>query len=250
MMNMEKWKTRKAVALILVLGIACSVLNGTVMSAKKSKAKKITTYKCGEVILADGVKYKISQIAKGRNGWYWTDRGSVEHPLTKLIKNKKVKWTSSDKNLNVKGASFTAKKPGTYTLTGKAKKEKYKLTLKVVSNKPKADLSKVTYLEIRDGGDGSSVTIKDPDAVRNFCAMISAADYTFDYKRAKRGRTAGWNYGVKFYAADGEEQYSITNAIPEYYYNTSKYSEIHAYTAKLFNQEKEAQKIEKDRLVG
>lgn len=242
---MGKRNQRKAVALILVLGITFSLLNGTVTSAKKSKAKKVTTYKCSGVILADGVKYKISQIAKDLKGGYWTDQGSVYYSLSKLIKNKKVKWTSSDKNLKVKGTSFTAKKPGTYKLTGKAKKEKYKLTLKVVSNKPKADLSKVTYLEIRDGGDGSSVTIKDPDAVRNFCAMVGAADYTFDYKRAQKGHKVGWNYGVKFFAADGEEQYSITNAIPEYYYITSKYGEIHAYTAQLFNQEKEAQKIAK-----
>lgn len=242
---MKQKNRKKAAAIVLILGIACSMLDGTAMSAKKSKAKKITTYKCGEVILADGVKYKITQIAKDLKGGYWTDQGSVDYQLSKLIKNKKVKWTSSDKNLKVKGASFTAKKPGTYKLTGKAKKEKYKLTLKVVSNKPKADLSKVTYLEIRDGSDGSSVTIKDPDSVRNFCAMIGAADYTFDYKRAQRGRTVGWSYWVKFYAANGEEQYSITNTIPEYYYTSSKYGEIHAYTAQLFNQEKEAQSIAK-----
>lgn len=245
MITMKKRNRKRAVSILLVLGIACSMLNGTLTSAKKSTAKKKMTYKCSGVILADGVKYKISQIAKDLKGSYWTDQGSVYYRLSNLIKNKKVKWTSSDKNLKVKGASVTAKKPGTYKLTGKAKKATYKLTLKVVSNKPKADLSQVTYLEIRDGGDGSSVTIHDPDAVRNFCAMIGAADYTFDYKLAQKGHKSGWSYAVKFYAANGEEQYSILNSMPGFCYTSSKCSEIHAYTAQLFNQEKEAQRIAK-----
>lgn len=245
MIMMKNRNRKKAVSIILVLGIACSMLNGTLTCAKKSTAKKKMTYKCSGVILADGVKYKVSQIAKDLKGGYWTDQGTVYYRLSNLIKNKKVKWTSSDKNLKVKGASFTAKKPGTYKLMGKAKKVKYKLTLKVVSNKPKADLSKVTYLEIRYGGDGSSVMIHDPDSVQNLCAMIGAADYTFDYKLAQKGRRVGWSYAVKFYAANGEEQYSILNSMPGFCYTSSKFSEIHAYTAQLFNQKKEAQKIAK-----
>ncbi|MCI9419580.1 MAG: hypothetical protein HFG32_06160 [Eubacterium sp.] len=241
-----KEKNRKrAIAMGLVLGIACSMLHGTAIDAKKSTVKKKVIYKCSKLIVADGTKYKISQVAKDTRGRCWTDQGSVDHQLSKLIKNKKVKWISRDRNLKMKGASFTAKKPGTYKLTGTAKKEKYQLTLEVVSKKPKTDLSQVTYMVIRSGSDGSSVKIQDPDLVRDFCTMICAADYTFDHKLAKKGRRVGWNYAVKFYAANGEEQYTILNSVPEYYYTSSKYAEIHAHTAKLFNQEKEAQHIAK-----
>lgn len=230
----------KLIVMGLLLGMVCSVANGAVTSAKKGKV-----FECSKLVVADGTKYKISQIAKDTGCLRLTSTGYGRVSLKKLLKSKKVTWTSGNKNLKVSGGSFTAKKPGTYMLTGKVKNDKYQVPLRVVSKKPEQDLSSVSYMTISSGSDGSSVKVSDPDSVRRMCTMVSGAGYTFDYKLAQRGPLVGWSYGVTLYAANGEQKYSLVNSTPGYYYKSDKFSEIHAYTAQLFNEKKAAQNIAK-----
>lgn len=251
-----KGKSKKEIyVMFLVLALVCSIMNvSTVSNAKKGKTYKLKALGTGkELVIADGTKYKISQIAKDTGCLILTDKSYGRVELSKLIKNKKVKWTSNSKDLKVTGSSFTAQKTGTYILTGTEKKNKakakskYVVTLKAVSKNPvkDLDLSAAAYMTIRSGSDGSSVKIEDQEAVRNICAMISGAGYTFDYNLAKKGVPCGWSYAVRLYTANGEELYSIVNSIPAYYYtcDDTKRDAIYQYTGQLFQRAKEEQNI-------
>jgi hypothetical protein len=205
--------------------------NGAEASAKKLTTHKYTADKGGKLIVATNTNYKISQIAKD------VKDAETGTKLSKIVKKGKIKWSSSDKNLQVTGSRFKAKKSGTYKLIGTAKKNKYVVTLDVVEKNYEKDLSNVAYMVIRSGSDGSSVKNENVETIRTLCDLIQAANFTFDYDLAKKGAATGWSYAVTLYSADGKEQYSMVNEKPVYYYTSSKSDEISAYIQKCFKGE-------------
>ncbi len=220
---MKVKKQKNVIVLMFALSLVISMLDGVDISAKK-----IQDYHCSKVIVANGTKYKISQIAK--------DVHDIEtgKKMTQKLKNKKIKWVSENKNLKVVGKTFTAKKIGSYKLIGITKKKRYRIDLDVVSKNPKKDLSMVQYATIQSGSDGTVVKIEEPEAIRNLCALINEAKFKFDYKQANKGPMAGWNYSVKLFLSNGTEQFKMVDSKPKYYYITSKADEINKYVEQLF----------------
>ena len=216
-------KKKNIIAVLVLFSLFCTMLNGTVSSAGRVK-----THEGSKVIVGVDVKYKISQILKDVCD---VDTG---RKMSKVLKHKKVKWTSSSKNVTVTKNSFKVKKSGTYKLTGRVKKNKYIVFLEVVDRYPRADLSDVTYMTIRSGSDGSIVTIDDVEPVQNLCQMVHNAGFAFDYKLAKKGPMTGWSYAVRFYSSDGRERFALLNSTPAYYYTSGKCDDIYKFTDELF----------------
>ncbi len=221
---MKMKKQKHVIVIMFAASLVISMLNGGDISAKKIQA-----YHCSKVIVANGTKYKISQIAKDVHD---IDTGEK---MTQKLKNKKIKWVSENKNLKVVGKTFTAKKIGRYKLIGITKKKRYRIDLDVVSKNPQKDLSMVEYATIRSGTDGTVVKIEEQEAVRNLCALINDAKFKFDYKRANKGPMVGWNYSVQLFLSDGTEQFKMVDSKPKYYYITSRANEINKYVEQLFN---------------
>lgn len=221
--QMEMKKQKHVIVLIVALSLVIPMLNGV-----DTSAKGMQDYHCSKVIVADGTKYKISQIAKDVHD---IDTGEK---MTQKLKNKKIKWVSKNKNLKIVGKTFTAKKIGKYKLIGITKKKRYTIDLDVVSKTPKKDLSMVEYATIQSGSDGTVVKIEEQEAIRNLCALINEAKFKFNYKRANKGPMVGWNYAVHLYLSDGTEQFKIVDSTPKYYYTTSRANEINRYVDQLF----------------
>lgn len=221
---MKMKKQKHVIVLIVALSLVIPMLNGV-----DTSAKGMQDYHCSKVIVADGTKYKISQIAKDVHD---IDTGKK---MTQKLKSQKIKWISENKNLKVAGKTFTAKKIGKYKLIGITKKKRYTIDLDVVGKNPQKDLSMVEYATIQSGSDGTVVKIEEQEAVRNLCAFINEAKFKFDYKLANKGRRVGWNYAVHLYLSDGTEQFQMVDSKPKYYYTTSRANEINKYVEQLFN---------------
>ena len=73
-------KQENVIVLMFALSLVISMLNRVDISAKKVQA-----YHCSKVIVANGTKYKISQIAKDVQD---IDTGKK---MTQKLKNKKIK---------------------------------------------------------------------------------------------------------------------------------------------------------------
>ena len=96
---MKMKKQKHVIVIMFTSSLVISMLNGVDTSAKGMQA-----YHCSKVIVANGTKYQISQIAKDVHD---IDTGEK---MTQKLKNKKIKWVSENKNLKVVGKTFTAKK--------------------------------------------------------------------------------------------------------------------------------------------
>ncbi len=213
--------------ILLGVGLVGMVLSAGEVEAKK--AKKIVAVEKPRVIVAAGTPYKIADL-------YKYDKGGAAS-WSKMVRKKKIKWSSKSKSVKIKGKKIVIRKNGTYELIGTLKKKRYVIPLEVMDAKWKMDTSQVAYAQIRHQGDLSN-KITDPAQLSGLYQVLGAAGLTFDFELANR-RLIGWEYSLSFYRSDGTEVAGAVVSDRRFGYYSCKSGQKaidYAYIVSLFNQ--------------
>lgn len=195
-----------------------------------SAAKKLEKKKTHSLYVQQGKSYKLSKILSDITAPY------EDATLKSCLKGKKVKWSAKKSQIKLTKKTITVKKQGEFKLTGVTKKYKYVITLVSIPEKWPAVPEGITSARIMK--EGKMVEIKDMDTVEYLRKLFNSVDYRFDYKRTNR-RTAGWDYAVYFYTADGTlERHFFTvgpYVVGEYWYKLKNPLDIYQCVSEIYN---------------